>query len=232
MTDMTLFIDSAFLDDITMVARTVPVEGVTTNPSILHAAYERGQKLDHMTLLNELLQHIPGLIFMQPGSSDEDEMYQQAWNYVRVAPQRVIPKIPMTAAGMRVARRLKESNPDRYYRRIAFTAVTTVAQAYTAAIIGATYIIPYYGRLKNSGIDADQRISEMATVLGNAFDVENRPHILAASIKSPQDAERALLAGADDLTVSPQVLLEMVTDPQSEEAVARFQRDWQTLNTL
>jgi len=32
---MALYVDSAFLDDITNVARTVPLAGVTTNPTIL-----------------------------------------------------------------------------------------------------------------------------------------------------------------------------------------------------
>ena len=32
---MALYIDNAFLDDITYVVRTVPLAGVTTNPTIL-----------------------------------------------------------------------------------------------------------------------------------------------------------------------------------------------------
>ena len=38
---MALYIDSAFLDDITNVVRTVPLAGATTNPTILLAALER-----------------------------------------------------------------------------------------------------------------------------------------------------------------------------------------------
>jgi TalC/MipB family fructose-6-phosphate aldolase len=221
---MALYIDSAFLDDITTIAQTIPVAGVTTNPTILRSARERGQSLDHLDVLNELLRRVNGPIFMQPGASDEEEMYQQALTYIQIAPSHVIPKIPMTAAGMRVARRLKQQDC-----RISFTAVTTVAQAYTASLAGADFVIPYYGRLVKSGIDANQRIREMAAVLNNA----NLPvHILAASIKSPQDAAQALISGAHDLTVSPQVLLEMVSDPLSEEAIVRFNQDWQTLNKL
>ena len=56
--------------------------------------------------------------------------------------------------------------------------------------------------------------------------------ILAASIKSPQEAVAALLAGAHDLTVTPPVLMEMVTDPLTEDAVERFTQDWQKMNKL
>jgi TalC/MipB family fructose-6-phosphate aldolase len=227
---MALYVDSAFLDDITTVAQTIPIAGVTTNPTILRSARERGQKLGHLEVLNELLRRVNGSIFMQPGASDEERMYQQALTYNQVAPSRVILKIPMTSVGVRVARRLKQQLSLKYQPcQIAFTAVASVAQAYTAALVGADFVIPYYGRLMNSGINANQRLREMAAVLSSA----NLPaRILVASIKSPQDAAQALIAGAHDLTVSPQVLLEMVSDPLSEEAVARFEQDWLTLNRL
>jgi TalC/MipB family fructose-6-phosphate aldolase len=221
---MALYIDSAFLDDITTIAQTIPLAGATTNPTILRAARERGQQLDHLEVLTTLLKLLDGTIFMQPGASAEKEMYLQAMAYIQMAPQRVVPKIPMTAAGVRVARRLKQNG-----FRISFTAVTSVSQAYIAALVGADFVIPYYGRLANAGIPPTQRISEMAAVLAKAA-LPTR--ILAASIKSPLDATSALLAGAHDLTVSPQVLSSMPIDPLSEDAVARFQEDWLTLNKL
>ena len=76
-------------------------------------------------------------------------------------------------------------------------------------------------------MNASERISEMADVLHNSG-LPTR--ILAASIKSPDDASRALLAGAHDLTVAPQVLLQMVSDPLTEEAIQQFVQDWQKTN--
>ncbi len=114
----------------------------------------------------------------------------------------------------------------REQRRISFTAVTTVAQAYTAAVAQADFIIPYYNRLMRSGVDANERIAQMADI----FHKQQLPtRILAASIKSPIEVATALLAGAHDLTVSAQVLLEMVCDPQSEQAVEKFHQDWQRM---
>jgi TalC/MipB family fructose-6-phosphate aldolase len=221
---MALYIDSAFLHDIMNVAQTVPVAGVTTNPTILLAARERGQDLSPQGVLEALLRNTDGTIFMQPGASKEEEMYAEAFAYIQAAPDRVIPKIPMTHTGMRVARRLKQQE-----HRIAFTAVTSVVQVYSAALVGADFIIPYYGRLERSGIDASDRIAEMADLLHNAG---LSTHILAASIKSPQDAACALLAGAHDLTIAPQLLMEMVTDPLTEEAIERFTQDWQKMKKL
>ena len=217
---MALYIDSAYLPDIIEVARTVPVVGVTTNPTLLLQAQERGQDLRPEQLLNELLGHTGGTIFMQPGALTEEEMYEQALAYIQAAPDRVLPKIPMTQVGMRVAKKL-------HRHAIAFTAVTSVAQAYSAAVLEAHFIIPYYNRLQRLGIDASERIAEMAEVFSHH---ELPTRILAASIKSPGEAVSALLAGAHDITAAPEVLLEMVSDPHSEAAVEQFTQDWQQVN--
>jgi TalC/MipB family fructose-6-phosphate aldolase len=221
---MALYIDSAFLNDIMLVTQTVPLAGITTNPSILLAARERGQDESPKALLEAFLRTTNGLIFMQPGASEEEEMHAEALTYIQAAPKRVIPKIPMTHIGMRVARQLKQQQ-----HRLAFTAVASVAQAYNAAMVGADFIIPYYGRLERSGIDASQRISEMTKLL---HDAHPTTRILVASIKSPVDAANALLAGAHDLTVTPSVLMELITDPLTEDAIERFAQDWQKMNKL
>lgn len=221
---MALYIDCAYLPDIRNVARAVPVAGVTTNPTILLAARERGQRLDPTSLLKEMLDTLGGTIFMQPGATAEEELFTQALAYIEADPQRVIPKIPMTPIGMRVAMRLKLQG-----HRIAFTAVTSVAQAYTAAMVNADFIIPYYNRLERSGISASERISQMMELLHNQ---QLSSRILTASIKTPKEASNALLAGAHDLTIAPQVLLDMVRDDLSEEAINKFTEDWRKMNLL
>jgi len=221
---MALYIDSAFVQDIIHVSQTVPLAGVTTNPTILLQAQERGQDLSPESVLSELLRTMGGTVFIQPGATGEEDMYSEALAYIQASPNRVIPKLPMTHTGMRVAQRLKHQQ-----HRIAFTAVTSVAQAYGAAMVPADFVIPYYGRMERSGIDASGRISEMADVLHNAG-LPTR--ILVASIKSAEDVASALLAGADDLTIAPQVLLDMIADPLTEEAMERFSSDWQKMNKL
>ena len=234
---MALYIDSAYLDDITNIVQTVPVVGVTTNPSILLAAQTRGQALNMDTLIAAILERLnpwfnQGLIFLQPGAMDEAEMYRQvlfAWQAVTRAgyeTHRLVHKLPMTPAGMRVAQRLKKNQPEQ---RIAFTAVTTVAQAYTAAMIGANFVIPYYNRLERAGVDARERIAEIAELFHNQ---RITTRILAASIKSPTEAALALLAGTHDITAAPQVLLDMLSDPLTDEAIEKFADDWQKMNKV
>lgn len=221
---MALYIDCASLNEIRHVAQTIPLAGVTTNPSILLAAREAGQRMDPLSLLKEMLQTLGGTIFMQPGAATEEEMLAEALSYVESDAERVVLKIPMTHVGIRVAMRLKLQK-----HRIAFTAVASVAQAYTAAMVNADYIILYYNRLKRSGIDASDRIAQIAELLHNQ---QLHSRILAASIKSPIDAIAALSAGAHDITAPPQALLDMISDSQTEEAVEKFSQDWQKLKRL
>jgi len=220
---MALYIDSAYLPEIIAAAGTVPVAGVTTNPTILLSARERGQKLSPHQLLKDLLRELTGIIFMQPGDVEEENMYSQAMSYLEIDSSRVILKIPLIAVGMRIARRLKQDN-----HRVAFMAVTSVAQAYSAAMGQADFVIPYYNRLERAGVDADERIAEMAELFHNQ---QLPTRILAARIKSPQEAISALAAGAHDITAAPGVLLDMITDPQTDEAVEKFSQDWQKLKS-
>jgi len=166
-----------------------------------------------------------GFIFVQSGATTEEELLKDVVSYIDVDPLRVVPKLPMTQVGMRVALRLRKANRQR----IAFTAVTSLAQAYNAAMAGADFIIPYYNRLERAGVDASERVAQMAELLHNQ---QLGSRILAASIKTASEAERALMAGAHDLTIAPEVLLGMVQDAQSEQAVEKFAVDWHKMKNM
>ena len=229
---MALYVDSAYLHSIIEVAQAVPLAGVTMNPSIMLAAREQGQKLDPPSLLRELLAKFDGTIFIQPGAISEQEMLQEALGYLQTDSQRVIPKIPMTQSGLKVAMQLK-----RQGQRVAFTAVTSIAQTYCAAQAGADFVIPYFNRLERSGINASERITQMVKVLTqqHAYNTMlNMPatRLLVASLKTPAEVSCALQAGAHDLTITPNILLEMVRDSLSEQAVDKFAQDWQKMKKL
>lgn len=221
---MALYIDSAYLDDITAAAQTLPIAGVTTNPTLLLNAYQHGQRITTNELIAQLLRRTTGTIFMQPTIASEEEAYREAHSYIDADPQRVVPKIPMNKVGICIGQRLHAEG-----HHIAFTAVTTISQAYIASQVGAKYIIPYYNRLRRSGINPCERIAHMAQVIAGQ---RSDTRILAASIKSTAEAAEALVSGAHDLTVPPAILLEMAYDPESDEAIARFEQDYNKMKNL
>ena len=215
---MTLLVDSARLDDVAQVCRDFPVGGVTTNPTIVLAAIEGGQKLSLGDLARELLALCPGPVFLQPVAEGADELVAAGRECLAIAPMRIVLKLPMTADGLHAGKLLGNEGA-----RIAFTAVYTLPQAYQGLLAGAEWIIPYFGRLRRAGIDACARIGEMARLL-RAQRTETR--LLVASLKSPDDVIEATLAGAHDITAQPDVIRAMVHSPLTSDALAGFANDW------
>ena len=143
---MALYVDSAYLPDVERVCNKLELAGITTNPSILLAATQRGQQMSDLQVARALLDVCPGALFMQPTGTTTDDLWRLAERYLAIAPERIVLKLPITVEGMQVARRLRGSAS-----RLAFTCVFTAAQAYCGALAGAQYVIPYFGRLRRAG---------------------------------------------------------------------------------
>lgn len=215
---MALLVDSARLDEVAQVCRDFPAAGVTTNPTIVLAAIERGQKLSLDDLARELLALCPGPVFLQPVAEGTDELVAAGLACMAIDSARIVLKLPMTTDGLHAGKLLGSEGA-----RIAFTAVYTLPQAYQGLLAGAEWIIPYFGRLRRAGLDACARIGEMARLL-RAQRAETR--LMVASLKSPDDVIEATLAGAHDITAQPDVIRAMVHSPLTSDALAGFANDW------
>jgi TalC/MipB family fructose-6-phosphate aldolase len=218
---MALFVDSALLAEIAGIAECYPITGITTNPSILLAAWQGGQHLSDLELLRELLSLCAGPVFMQPDAEDAQGIRAAAERYIGVAPDRVVPKLSPTEAGLQAGMALVRAGA-----RVAFTATCSLAQAYCAIQAGATWIIPYFARIRRSGGDPEALVSQMARLL---VAQQSPSRILAASIKSPADLAHATLAGAHDVTVAPDVIRTLLSDPTTSAALDQFRVDARTL---
>jgi len=221
---MALYVDSAYLDDVASVCARYPVEGVTTNPTILLAAAQRGQRLSDLDVLRRLLGLCTGPVFMQPMGEDAEALRAAAERYIAVARERVVPKLPPTEVGFAAGAALARDGA-----RVSFTATCSLAQAFCAARAGAAWIIPYFGRLRRAGVDACERVGQMARLLEAQG---GRTRVLVASVKSPADLVEATLAGAHDVTVAPDIIRALLDDPLSHTALEQFAADWRRLGAL
>jgi TalC/MipB family fructose-6-phosphate aldolase len=216
---MAVFVDSAVIADIAQISAAYPIAGVTTNPSILLAALDKGQRLSDTEVLRGLLEVTTGPVFMQPVADGPDALYKAAAEYGEVDPQRVVAKLPATSTGLRAARDLARDGIQ-----FAFTAVGSVAQAYLGALAGARWVIPYFCRLRQTGVDVSQIIFDMSHLLDGQ---KTTTRILAASLRTPNDIIEATLAGAHDVTAPPGVIEAMSRHSMTEAAVKQFSEDWQ-----
>ncbi len=223
---MALYLDCAVVDEVAALAATYPLAGVTTNPTLRLAAIERGQRLSEPELARALLEACDGAIFIQPAAPDAQALATAAQRLAALDSARIVIKLPANTAGMGAAARLGPAAV-----RFAFTAVYSLAQAYIAAMAGAEWLIPYVDRMRRSGADATTVIRQMRdTIRGQAMPANTR--VLAASLKSPAQVGEALLAGADDVTVPPDVLRALAEDPASEAAIGQFDHDAQRAHAL
>jgi transaldolase len=156
---------------------------------------------------------------MQPTAATHEGLRAAAARYSEVNPARVVLKLAANAGGLRLARELAPQGV-----RFAFTACYGLPQAYCGTQAGAEWIIPYFGRLRRTGVDACQRMHEMVALLARQ---QARTRILAASLKSPADVLEVTLAGVQDVTAPPEVIRALAEEPLTETAVAQFAADWE-----
>lgn len=207
-----LFLDSANLSDVRAAADSGIVAGVTTNPTLLHSAAAGSDPLSHVA---SVLEAFPsGPVFLQLHARDRDVAFSQASVALRrlgTAGDRVVFKLPAQAWWYGVGARLRAEG-----RRVAITAVYTPGQVLAAVQSGATWAIPYVDRARRQRPEAGDLVADLALAAAG------RLGILAASIKSPQEAVAAIASGASGITAPWPVLDALMSDPLTDSAVEEF----------
>jgi transaldolase len=128
--------------------------------------------------------------------------------------EQMVLKIPATARGFQVVACL---SPEI---TCSVTAIYSAAQAAVAREAGAKIAIAYVNRATRLLGDGIALVRDMASVLSGS-----NTEILAASIKSPQEAAAALQAGAHHLTLPLSMLQAMATHELSEKTIAEFAKN-------
>ena len=101
----------------------------------------------------------------------------------------------------------------------------TQIESFAAA--GADYIAPYFNRIQSRGSDA---AATVACFRQNIDFFGKKTKILAASFHHGGQVIKALQAGADAITLSPELLREMICiNPTNyiENAITTFAADWE-----
>lgn len=100
------------------------------------------------------------------------------------------------------------------------TAIYSAAQAAVAMESGAKYAIAYVNRATRLLGDGIELVKQMNDILTGS-----PTKILAASIKSPQEAAATLQAGAHHLTLPLEILRAITTHELSEQTVIEFNQN-------
>ena len=203
---MSLFIDTANVDEAGQAKALGWVRGITTNPILLKNAGDNAE--DILSCLAELDM---GPVFYQLVSSHEKDMLRELDRAENILKEKLVVKIPATEAGFRFALKMPTGIP------FCITAVYSAAQALVAREAGAAYVAVYVNRATRLMGDGLALTRDIAAVLERSS-----THIVAASIKSPDEASSATCAGAHHLTMPLDVLKTLTTTELSEQAVKQF----------
>jgi transaldolase len=209
---MKFFLDTADVADIADLAATGLVDGVTTNPSLVHKAGR-----DFLEVVREIAAVVPGPVSAEVVATDEAGMLREA-EVLRAIASNICIKVPLTPDGLKVCRRLTGEGT-----KVNVTLCFSAVQALLAARAGASFISPFVGRHDDVGFDGMALIADIRLIYDNyAFDTE----ILVASVRHPVHVLEAAKIGADVVTVPPAVLRQLFRHPLTDRGLEAFLADW------
>lgn len=210
---MKFFIDTADIKEITELAATGLVDGVTTNPTL---AAKEGR--DFKEIIKEICQVVPGSVSAEVVATEFDGMMKEA-DVLRKIAKNVTIKLPLTFEGLKTCKKLTSEGTT-----VNVTLCFSAAQALLAAKAGATYISPFVGRLDDIGQNGMELIADIVQIYENYPDLNTE--VLVASIRHPVHVVEAAKLGADVATLPPKILKQLISHPLTDKGLAAFLEDW------
>ncbi len=207
--------DTANLDEIRKLYDSFPLNGVTTNPTILK---QSGMKLSEaVNAIGDIIGN--SQIHIQVRSTDCDSIVSEARKYKTYFElgDNYYTKIPITLDGLKAMSILKDAGIN-----VTATAIFTQQQALIAAKAGADYVAPYVSRLDNissHGIDVVRDITQNMT----HYKLDTK--VLAASFKTVDQIHRISMHGCHAATVNPELIMQLITHPMTDISINTFLED-------
>jgi len=210
---MRIFLDTANIDQIRHAAKLGIISGVTTNPTLV----AREEAADFKAAILEICSLVPGPVSAEVLSLEPEGMIEEARQLSSWAPNIVV-KIPVSEAGLEAVSVLSGENI-----KTNLTLCFSVNQALLGALVGATYVSPFVGRLDDIGHQGMEVVAEAVEIF-HRYALSTQ--VIAASLRHPLHIIAAAKAGAHIATVPYNVLMQMIRHPLTDIGITRFAEDW------
>jgi transaldolase len=210
---MKFFADTAEIDEIRELAATGLLDGVTTNPSLIHKSGR-----DFLEVVREIAGVVPGPVSAEVVALDHDGMMREAETLRKIADNIAI-KVPLTPDGLRTCKALTDDGS-----MVNVTLCFSSAQALLAAKAGATFISPFVGRHDDIGYNGMDLIADIRQIY-DQYDFGTE--ILVASVRHPIHVVEAAKIGADVMTAPPKIIWQLFKHPLTEAGIKSFLADWE-----
>jgi len=210
---MKFFADTADTNDIRELADAGLLDGVTTNPSLIHKAGR-----NFLEVVAEICGIVPGMpVSAEVVALDYETMMKEA-EIVRKIADNVAVKVPLTIDGLKTCKALTDDGT-----MVNVTLCFSANQALLAAKAGATFVSPFVGRHDDVGFDGMDLIEDIRLIYDN-YDFDTQ--ILVASVRHPIHILQAAKIGADVMTAPPSVIKQLVKHPLTDKGIEGFLADW------
>lgn len=215
---MKFLIDDANIDRIRALYHYYPIDGVTTNPSILAKngvpPYEALRQI-RAFIGNKAELHV------QVVSRTAEEMVREGRYMEQLLGNNTYIKIPTVPDGLRAMQILSS---EGYH--ITATAIYTPMQAYLAAKAGAEYAAPYVNRIDNLGNDGITTTKRIHDIFAHN---QMSTRLLAAGFKNSQQVQELCEYGIGCLTIASDVIENLIRNANVTTAVSDFVADFESL---
>jgi transaldolase len=211
---MKFFADTAEISDIRELADAGLLDGVTTNPSLVHKSGR-----NFLEAVREIAEIVSGPVSAEVVALDYDGMLREA-EVLRKIGDNIAIKVPLTPDGLRACRALTADGS-----MVNVTLCFSAAQALLAAKAGATFISPFVGRHDDVGFDGMQLIADIRLIYDH---YEYPTQILVASVRHPIHVVEAAKIGADVMTAPPKIIWQLFKHPLTDAGIASFLKDWES----
>lgn len=209
---MKFFADTAEIADIRELAATGLLDGVTTNPSLVHKSGR-----NFLEVVREIAAVVAGPVSAEVVALDYDGMMREA-EVLRKIGENVTIKVPLTPDGLKACKALTAEGT-----MVNVTLCFSAAQALLAAKAGATFISPFVGRHDDVGFDGMALVADIRLIYDN-YDFPTQ--ILVASVRHPIHVVEAAKIGADVMTAPPKIIWQLFKHPLTDSGIAAFLKDW------
>lgn len=217
---MKLFVDSAHLPDIEEALRRGFPAGLTIDLPLISRSHKANFK-QHLRRIINLLDHyklvVPlsvNVLALEPNESVGGvlEFVSEYSDY-----EGLTVEVPIGWDELALIKQLKNRG-----LQINCTGCVSLDQALMAALAGADFVSLFHGLNCNVELETRSVIQDVHRAFKQGA---LRSQLLVGGIKRIADVTDAFLAGADVVTVQPQVLRQMPLQPQSVKPVGRFVAD-------
>ena len=206
---MNIFIESVSIEEIRLAVASGFADGVVVSDS----AYAGSESSEGKSLIEAVAQEFAIPICVEVAAISGAEMYREAKELSKIS-DRLVVQLPLVEDAIEPMHRLSLEGVD-----ICANFVFNGAQAVLAAKAGATMIRISLQDLEAQGQTGPDAVSEIRTLLEAS---ECECDVMVASPSTTTQFTECIAAGAQIISVQPEILRSLLLHPLTDRGVDRF----------